>query len=106
MRFELALIVTSVLVIHVAIMVLTWFSNRCKPMLDRFTIMRSETIDLHKVAKRYEKLLEVPQVLLVAPQLKIINEAKKVESRLILEGFLVILSGMIPSGLIAIYFNN
>ena len=54
MKFELALIIATILVLHVVIMVLTWFSNRCKPMIQKFTIMRGETISLHKIAKRYE----------------------------------------------------
>lgn len=105
MKFELALIIATILVLHVVIMVLTWFSNRCKPMIEKFTIMRGETISLHKIAKRYEGKIEVPQDLLSPPQSKLIKEAKKVESRLLLEGFLVVISGMVPSGLFALYLN-
>ena len=106
MKFELALIIATILVLHVVIMVLTWFSNRCKPMIEKFTIMRGETISLHKIAKRYEGKIEVPQDLLSPPQSKLIKEAKKVESRLLLEGFLVVISGMVPSGLFALYLNG
>ena len=105
MKFELALIIATILVLHVVIMVLTWFSNRCKPMIEKFTIMRGETISLHKIAKRYEGKIEVPQDLLSPPQSKLIKEAKKVESRLLLEGFIVVISGMVPSGLFALYLN-
>ena len=62
MKFELALIIATILVLHVSIMVLTWFSNRCKPMIERFTIMRGEAICLHKIAKIYEGKIEVPQI--------------------------------------------
>ena len=105
MKFELALIIATILVLHVSIIVLTWFSNRCKPMIERFSIMRGEAISLHNIAKRYEGKIEVPQDLLSPPQSKLIKEAKKVEARLLLEGFLVIISGMIPSGLFALYLN-
>ena len=105
MKFELALIIATILVLHVVIMVLTWFSNMCKPMIEKFTIMRGETISLHRIAKRYEGKIEVPQDLLSPPQSKLIKEAKKVESRLLLEGFLVVISGMVPSGLFALYLN-
>ena len=40
MKFELAPIIATILVLHVSIIVLTWFSNRCKPMIERFSIMR------------------------------------------------------------------
>ena len=77
MKFELALIIATILVLHVVIMVLTWFSNRCKPMIEKFTIMRGETISLHKIAKRYEGKIEVPQDLLSPHNLSLSKKQKR-----------------------------
>ncbi|MDC3298057.1 hypothetical protein OAU99_01625 [Candidatus Poseidoniaceae archaeon] len=67
--------------------------------------MESESLQLHTIAKSYDRLIEVPQDLLLPPEPTIIKEAKKIEIRLMLEASLIILSGIIPPGLVALYFN-
>ena len=71
----------------------------------RFSNYQNEALEVHKLALKYKNLIEVPQELITPPKLKIIKEAKRVELRLVIEATVVIVSGMIPSGLLALYLR-
>lgn len=105
MQFKLAALIVTILILHIFIMFSTWFSNRCKPVIAQLSLFQTESLRVHKIAKRYQNHVEVPQELLLPPKSKIVKQAKKVEIRLLLEATVVVISGMIPSGLVALYIT-
>ena len=105
MNYQISLIIVLILVIHISIAVLTWFGSRYRPLMQKLSHMESESERLHSIGSKYHYLIDVPQELLGSPQLIIVKETKKMEARLMIEACLVTISGMIPSGIIAIMFN-
>jgi heme/copper-type cytochrome/quinol oxidase subunit 2 len=105
MNYQVSLILLLILILHVSIAVITWFDNRYRPLMKKFSKMENDSERLHSIGKKYEHLVDVPQEFLESPKLIVVKEAKKVELRLMIEACLVTVSGIIPSGVIALMYG-
>lgn len=91
---------------HVSIMVYAWVEKRCKPILDKLDIFQSETETLHSIAAEYLEMgIAVPGHCIVSPQSVIVTEAKRIETRLMIELVAVGCAGFIPPGVVALLIN-
>tara|TARA_B110000003_G_C16590976_1_gene511806 strand:+ start:1101 stop:1433 length:333 start_codon:yes stop_codon:yes gene_type:complete len=95
-----------VLLIHVSIIVYTWIEKRCKPILVKLDLFESEVETLHAIAAEYLQMgVAVPGHCIVSPQSAIVTEAKRIETRLMIELVAIGCAGFIPPGLIALLIN-
>lgn len=95
-----------IILVHVLIMMYAWVEKRFKPVLAKLNLFQSETEILHTIAAEYLDLgIAVPGHCIVSPQSVIVVEAKRIETRLVIEFFAVGLAGFIPPGLIALLIN-
>ncbi len=70
MQFKLCVDCYNTCIAHFFIMFSTWFSNRCKPVIAQLSLFQTESLRVHKIAKRYQNHVEVPQELLLPPKSK------------------------------------
>ena len=95
-----------IILIHCSVIIYTWFEKRCKPLIGKLDIFESEVEALHEIAAEYLELgVAVPGHCIISPQSVIVTEAKRIETRLLIEAVAVGCAGFIPPGLIALILN-
>tara|TARA_B110000459_G_scaffold2573_2_gene2917 strand:- start:19 stop:351 length:333 start_codon:yes stop_codon:yes gene_type:complete len=98
--------IVTIFLIHIGIGIYAWFEKRWKPVLSRLTLFEDETEILHSIALEYIEIgVAVPGLCLVSPQSAIVTEAKRIETRMLVELIAVGCAGFIPSGFIALLFS-
>ena len=88
---------------HLAIIASRWMEVRLRPMLLRIGLLNKASEWIHKTALRYSGMgLAVPPDLLKQPSSIPTAEARRIETRLSIELTLIVITALMPSGLLLI----
>ena len=103
MDYSILMVCLLLFLAHLAIIASRWMEVRLRPMLLRIGLLNKESEWIHKTALRYSGMgLAVPPDLLKQPSSIPTAEARRIETRLSIELTLIVITALMPSGLLLI----
>jgi hypothetical protein len=101
MEPRFAFLLVAMFLVHLFILLFQWIEARARPMALRLGLISREAEVVHDYADLYHQHgLNTPSSLLASPRSIPRAEARRIERRIVVEMFVVVLSAAIPSSVL------